>query len=120
MRVIAKGWASQQARACGFFFNHILCFTKTHAHFSIYVVWLETIGAHHSPLRILRPAGRDLEHHASRYACGCPVTPPQPRPVRARMVIYLHTYTLFLKKHFPNKHLRVWNPLDSLNFEGVT
>ena len=31
---------------------------------------LETIGGHHSPLRILRPAGRDLEHHASRYTCG--------------------------------------------------
>ena len=44
---------------------------------------------------------------------------PQPRPVRARMVIYLHTYTLFPNKHFPNKHLRVWNPLDSPIFEGV-
>ena len=31
MRVIAKGWAPQQARACGFFFNHILCFTKIRA-----------------------------------------------------------------------------------------
>ena len=25
---------------------------------------------HHSPLRVLRPAGRDLEHHASRCTCG--------------------------------------------------
>ena len=32
MRVIAKGWAHQQARACGFCFNHILCFTKIRAH----------------------------------------------------------------------------------------
>ena len=26
-----RGWAPQQARACGFFFNHILCFTKIRA-----------------------------------------------------------------------------------------
>ena len=32
MRVSAKGWAPQQARACGIFFNRILCFTKTDAH----------------------------------------------------------------------------------------
>ena len=49
MRVIAKGRAPQQARACGFFFNRI-----------------QTVGSHHGPLRILRPAG----HHASRYTCG--------------------------------------------------
>ena len=32
MRVKAKGWAPQQARACGLFFNHTHWFTRTHAH----------------------------------------------------------------------------------------
>ena len=31
---------------------------------------LETIGSHPSPLRIFRPAGRNLEHHTSRKTCG--------------------------------------------------
>ena len=57
MRVIAKGWAPQEARACGVSFNPLLN-TRTHAHSSF--MWLETVGGHHSPLRILRPARRDL------------------------------------------------------------
>ena len=57
----SQGCATQQARACGFFFNRTLCCTRTHAHSSL--TWFETVGCTHSPLRILRPAGRDLEHH---------------------------------------------------------
>ena len=57
MRVIVKGWAPQEARACGFFFN-LLLHTRTHVNSSF--TWLETVGGHHSPLRILRPARRDL------------------------------------------------------------
>ena len=30
MRITAKGWAPQQARACGFCFYRIVCITKTH------------------------------------------------------------------------------------------
>ena len=32
--------------------------------------WLETIGGRYGPLRVLRPAGRDVEKHASLYTCG--------------------------------------------------
>ena len=32
--------------------------------------WLETIGLHCDPLRVLRPAGRDVEQHANLYTCG--------------------------------------------------
>ena len=32
--------------------------------------WLETIGGHYGPLRVLRPAGRDVERYASLYTCG--------------------------------------------------
>ena len=32
--------------------------------------WLETIGFYCDPLRVLRPAGRDVEKHASLYTCG--------------------------------------------------
>ena len=32
--------------------------------------WLETIGGRYGPLRVLRPAGRDVERHASLYTCG--------------------------------------------------
>ena len=32
--------------------------------------WLETIGGHYGPLRVLRPAGRDVEWYASLYTCG--------------------------------------------------
>ena len=32
--------------------------------------WLETIGGCYGPLRVLRPAGRDVEKHASLYTCG--------------------------------------------------
>ena len=32
--------------------------------------WLETIGGRYGPLRLLRPAGCDVEKHASLYTCG--------------------------------------------------
>ena len=32
--------------------------------------WLETIGGRYGPLRVIRPAGRDVEKHASLYTRG--------------------------------------------------
>ena len=32
--------------------------------------WLEAIGLRLGPMRVLRPAGRDVERHASQYTCG--------------------------------------------------
>ena len=32
--------------------------------------WLEAIGLLLGPMRVLRPAGRDVERHASQYMCG--------------------------------------------------
>ena len=51
--VIAKGWHFPHAAGL----------------FSPFT-WLETIGGRYGPLRVLRPAGRDAEKHASLYTCG--------------------------------------------------
>ena len=67
MRVIAKREPLQQIRACGFFYNDILCFTKIYAH--IFNTWLMTIGSCHGSPHVLRPAKRDVEQHASLYTC---------------------------------------------------
>ena len=56
MRPQPRGGTSPQALAC----------SKS----VLYNTWLVTIRSCHGPLRILRPAGRDLEHHARQYTCG--------------------------------------------------
>ena len=103
MLVIGKGWAPQQARACGFYFNRILCFTKTHAYWgrsgaiTAHCVFYAPPGANLSTTQVGIRA--DSFYSPSTSACAHEVGHP-------------HTYT---KPHIW-KHFTSFNNISDLSF----
>ena len=86
MGVIAKVWAPQQARACGFYLNRILSLTKTHAYWrrsgaiTAHCVFHAPRGANLSTTQvgILVDSCHSPSTSASAHEVGHPHTYPKP------------------------------------------